>query len=201
MTPYLTNVEVFPIARGFLSGRGANSTSQFGEDGLIQACLEKFDSVNQWCFEVGAHDGLFFSNTHRMRCEGWNAVLIEADPDLYTRLCEQKSERVQCVNETIGPESLDRILFESGAPSDLDVGVIDIDGQDYWVWDGMESYQPRLMLVEFEYGSDNASFSVPAIGGPGQANYQAIKQLGIEKGYTPLAKTTVNLLFVKSELL
>lgn len=204
MVPYASNLEVFAPAGEFLAGRGANATSQFGCDGLIEACLEKFGATNRWCFEVGANDGLFFSNTHRLRCDGWNAVLIESDPFAFGRLCDQRSSQVFCIHEKIGPASLDRILADCGAPKNLDLGVIDIDGQDYWAWNGLINYRPRLMLVEFDYGTDGPEGMgnwIPRIGGEGQATFQAMKLLGESKGYTALAKTTVNLLFVLTELL
>lgn len=204
MVPYTANMEFICPESAFLVGRGANSTSQFGEDGLIEACLERFGTENRWCFEVGANDGLFFSNTHRLRCCGWDAVLIESDPYSFGRLCDQRSENVRVVHKTIGPSDLDDILGAAGAPLDMDLGVIDIDGQDYHAWAGMERFKPRLMLVEFDYGSEVLSDRkdwVPEIGGAGQATYSAIKRLGESKGYTAIAKTTVNLLFVKSELL
>lgn len=198
MVPYNSNVVAFVP---WLKGHGANATSQFGEDGLVEACLEHFGTTNRWCFEVGASDGLALSNTHRLRCAGWSAVLIESDPFAFGRLCDQRSDKVACIHETIGPESLDRILADNGCPVDLDFGSLDIDGQDWWCWDGMKRFRPRLMLVEFEYLSEGHAPSVPKLGGPGQANYKAIEQLGISKGYTPLAKTNVNLLFCKTELL
>lgn len=200
MTPFNKHIVTYPAGE-FLAGRGGDETSQFGEDGLLAACLERFGCENKWCFEVGASDGLFLSNTHWMRCAGWNAVLIESNPDKFIELCVQRSDRVRCVHETIGPESLDRILDQSGAPVAIDVGVIDIDGQDYWAWDGMRWFRPRLMLVEFDYGSDDQPAVIPDLGGPGQASLKAIEQLGISKGYTPLAKTLVNLLFARTDIL
>lgn len=202
MVPYLTNVALLCPQAEFLRDRAANTTSQFGEDGLIAACLEKFGVVNQWCFEVGAHDGLFFSNTHRLRCEGWNAVLIEADAGHYAKLVSQSSDKVRCVRRQIGPKCLDEIMGACGAPQDMDLGIIDIDGQDYWAWDGMRKCQPRLMLVEFDYGSEDEGVRVPILGAAeGQASYRAILQLGENKGYVPLARTTVNILFAKAALL
>ena len=200
MTPYSTHLVVFPPGE-FLAGRGANETSQFGEDGILSACIERFGTANKWCFEVGAHDGLFFSNTYRFRRDGWNQVLIESDPEAYGRLTTQASATVRCVQEKIGPDSLDRILSDAGAPKDLDLGVIDIDGQDWWCWRGMRQFKPRIMLVEFAYTSDDLPVWVPELNGEGQASFAAIKMLGELKGYTPLAKTLVNLLFVKTELL
>ncbi len=200
MVPYSSNLELFPSGE-FLAGRGANHSSQFGEDGLIEACLERFGAENKWCFEVGANDGLFFSNTFRLRCDDWHSVLIESDGPAFEKLQAIQSERARCVHERIGPGSLDRILAEHGAPEALDLGVIDIDGQDWWAWDGMKRFRPRLMLVEFEYGSNANEAWKPELNGTGQANLKAIEALGRSKGYEPLATTTVNMLFVKRELL
>ncbi len=181
-----------------VQGRGRNDFTQYGEDGLIEAAFEKFGIANEWCFEVGAADGVFYSNTLRLRNAGWSAVLIEAGADQFAKLSEFASWRVRTIHETIGPASLDRILRESNAPRQLDLGVIDIDGQDWWAWDGMQEFRPRLMLVEF---FPREGSPVPDLGGEGQASMEPIVQLGISKQYTPLVATHVNVLFVANEVL
>ncbi len=200
MLPYPDGIETFP-GGGFLKDRSGNETSQFGEDGLIAAALEKFGICNQWCFEVGAADGLFFSNTKSLRDRGWFAVLIEGNSEQYEKLAAFASDRVFTIHKTISQDSLDTILATCDAPPDLDFGVIDIDGQDYWAWRGLKQFQPRLMLLEFRYKSEHDEPDIPEIGGKGQANYKAILTLGREKGYSPLAKTHCNILFCRSELL
>lgn len=201
MVPVTDGIEVFHPAASFLAGRGANFSSQFGEDGLVEACLERFGVSNQWCFEVGAADGLFFSNTLRLRDKGWHAVLIEGDAELYDKLRTLQSERVHTVAKRITSRSLDQILSQCGAPTDLDFGVIDIDGQDYWAWDGLRQFRPKLMLVEFAYTSEKQGEFVPELDGAGQAFYQSILRLGSEKQYTALAKTHCNILFVDSGIM
>lgn len=182
----------------WLLGRAANVTSQFGEDGLIAAALDRFGITNRWCFEVGAHDGLFYSNTKVLRDDGWDSVLIESDDGRYARLAKLADDRTRCIHETVGPHSLDRILKECGAPCDLDFGCIDIDAQDYWVWDGMKLYRPRLMLVEFERSEVQY---IPDFGATtGQATLEPILKLGMHKGYMPLAITEVNVLFSREDL-
>ena len=200
MVPYSDGVRILCDRASFLSGCGRNYTSQFGEDGLIEVALEEFGAVNRWCFEVGAADGILLSNTHRLRGFGWRAVLIEGDEKNFAELEKQKSHTTFCVHEKIGRESLDRILKECGAPVDLDFGSIDIDGQDYWAWKGLEEYRPRLMLVEFDYASEAGPVVIPGEGKIGQASYAAILELGKEKGYAALAKTNCNILFCQSEL-
>lgn len=195
----LNHVKVLSGAQ-WLEGRQRNDTSQFGEDGLIEAVFDRIGTTNQWCFEVGAADGLFFSNTKRLRDAGWSAVLIEADPLKANECRKFENQRVQVVQQKIGANSLDHILDGCAAPIRLDLGVIDIDGQDYWAWNGLKSYRPRVMLVEFMYLNENfqdAEF-IPPLNGEGQAGLDAIMKLGIEKGYTPVARTYCNLLFVDS---
>jgi hypothetical protein len=120
-------------------------------------------------------------------------VLIEAEAEHYEKLRLLASEKVFTVPRRIAHNSLDGILRNCGAPADMDLGVIDIDGMDYWAWHGLRDFRPRLMLVEFAYRSEDEPEFVPV--NEGQANYKAILRLGIEFGYEPLAKTQCNLLF------
>lgn len=187
----------------WLSGRESNITSQFGEDGLIAATLGRLGSINRWCFEVGANDGEFYSNVNALWRTGWDAVLIESESEPFAKLQHYASQHVRCIQAKVGPDSLDQILSAAGAPTDMDLGVIDVDGQDYWVWKGMEKYRPRIMLVEFAHRAENSIAYIPACGDESnrQASYAAILELGHSKGYVALAKTCVNLLFARKELL
>ena len=193
----LQHVAILDESARWLLGRQRNDTSQFGEDGLIQAVLERTGETNRWCFEVGAADGLFYSNTKRLRDDGWNAVLIEAE-EMHAAKCRQfENDKVHVVNERIGSESLDAILARCGSPDQPDLGVLDIDGQDYWVWKRLK-HRPRVMLVEYMYVNNNFTdpHFVPAEGGKGQAGLEAVIALGISKRYLPLASTYCNVLFV-----
>jgi len=181
----------------FLRHQGLNWTSQFGEDGYIEKALERIGIKNQWCFEVGAADGLYLSNTNRLRSWGWRAVLIESNNKHFDFLRSYESDKVHCFHETVGMRTLDAILSCTSAPRDLDLGVIDIDGQDYWVWDDMQTFKPRLLLIEFSpYGSPD---DLPGIWKAGQAGINPILALGKTKGYLPLVQTYCNVLFVRED--
>lgn len=183
----------------WLEGRARNDTSQFGEDGLIEAALARLGEKNRWCFEVGAADGLMFSNTKRLRDAGWCAVLIEGDPTSFDKCRKFETLRVQVVQERITPNSLDNILNGRGAPIRLDLGVIDIDGQDFWAFHDM-TFRPRVMLVEFARVERPI---IPPRGGhanEGQAGLLHIEALARVKGYVPLCATHVNLLMVREDV-
>lgn len=185
----------------WLSGKERNVSSQFGEDGLIAAALSRIGITNRWCFEVGANDGLFYSNTKALRDAGWNAILIEAEATHYAQLQQFATEHVHCLHAKVGAERpLDDILASYGAPHDLDFGVIDVDGQDYWIWSAMMTYVPRLMLVEFCPKSGDIIPDMGDMSGR-QATLSPILALGKTKGYHAVAQTQVNVVFVRNDLI
>ena len=132
--------------RDWLRERASNTYTQFGEDGLIAACLEKIGETNRHCFEIGAADGRFFSNTLRLREDGWRAVLIEAGREQYEKLQNEFGSTSICIHETC--TDLDATLVTTGIDHAPDLGIIDIDGQDYWLWHDLRKIRPRVMLVE-----------------------------------------------------
>lgn len=181
-----------------LRGRAANVYSQYGEDGLIHAVLREIGYTNRWCFEIGAADGVFYSNTKHLRDNQWSAVLIEKCIDQYEKLLQYESHRVLCIHEDC--RDLDSVLTGLDEfPYEPDFGCIDIDGQDYWLWHDMQLIRPRVVLIEFHW-ADGDTFIPPR--NPdmrAQAGEQAVRDLGRNKGYVCVAKTHVNLLFVDAD--
>jgi hypothetical protein len=183
----------------FLAGCGANRYSQFGEDGLIAATFAAIGIKNQWCFEIGAADGYFYSNSLQWRESGWNAVLIESSDTEFEKLKDYESKQCICIHETCS--NLDDTLASTPIPAEPDLGIIDIDGQDYWLWHDLKDYTPRVMLVEFHWSMGHDY--IPPRGGEyrQQAGETSLRRLAADKGYTVVAKTHVNLLCVRSECL
>lgn len=175
--------------------------SQSYEDGLIDACLDHYGVHNEWCFEVGAGDGKSISNTLRLRELGWHALLVEKSPKEYAELVKHQSMEVHTFLTEADAGSLETMLRSVDAPIDLDLGVIDIDGNDYWMWHDMHAFRPRLMLIEFGYFTDPDFLPKPGEGCVGfQAGFNQILALGEMKKYVPVANTMCNLLFARWDL-
>jgi len=180
----------------WLEGRASNTYTQFGEDGLIAACLEKIGETNRQSFEIGAADGRFFSNTLRLREQGWRAVLIESDRDKYDALQRDFGTNQVCLHETC--TDLDATLIPTAIHHAPDLGVIDVDGQDYWLWHDLRKIRPRIMLVEIYPPDPNREPPKRGAGPDQQAGLFAIRNLGESKGYTLVATTHCNALFVET---
>ena len=58
-------------------------------------------------------------------------------------------------------------LERGNAPRSLDLAIIDVDGQDYWLFNSLLKHRPQVVMVEYD---PNAPVDfVPPINGEGQA--------------------------------
>jgi hypothetical protein len=191
----------------WLSRHSSNVTSTGGEDGIIAKALSLLPERNFWCVEFGAWDGKFASNTYALiASQDYRAVLIEANPDRFRELekTHGAAGRHVLVNASVGfskSDSLDVLLSRCDIPKEFDLLSIDIDGNDYYAWEAVEKYRPKLVIIEFNPTFANPMLYVqkkePSIGQG--ASPASLVELGRRKGYELIASTSLNLLFVASE--
>ena len=197
--------------RNFCPDRNA---SQGGEDGIIQEIFRRL-SVSRGTFvEFGAWDGILFSNTYALVKKGWDGLYIEGDPKKFKKLRRNMAaySRIRTLCRYVGCEGqgrLDHILAQADIPKDFDFLSIDIDGNDYWIFQSLTQFHPRVIVVEYNANFGPAeSKSIPY--NPRHqwdgtmffgASAAALYQLARAKGYTPVAYTRlVNLFFVRNDL-
>lgn len=175
---------------------------QHEEDRVLARIIESIGETNRWCFEVGANDGDYISNTKYFRERGWDCVLIDSQPN--NKLSALANDKTHIVFADITKRPLDVVLAEVGAPVDIDIASIDIDGQDYWVWDAMKVYRPRVVVIEFGYrGGDYIAPKGTAFedcGGCNQTSFEPIRKLGESKGYRFIEKNGINAFFVRDDI-
>lgn len=182
--------------------------SQFGEDGVIEKIFEIIGTKNKWCVEFGAGDGKQNSNTWNLiNNEEWSAVLIEANRSEFAKLKKRYfgAANVFLFNamvECSGRNALDEILSRITIPRDFDFLSIDIDGHDYWVWDSVKKYSPRVVMIEFNRSiSANFEFVQPKDEKiRSGSSLLSFKKLGESKGYKLIYVYAANAIFVKKDL-
>lgn len=194
----------------WLAEKRYNKFSQWGEDGLLEAIFDRIGTANKWVMECGAADGIFFSNSRKLIEEGWSAVLGEYDLAQFRKAEKLYSDNpnvhVRCgravsVISFAGQNqefTLDRLMENVGAPLDIDLAVIDVDSTDYWLFNSLLKYRPRVVMIEYDPAAEKDF--IPPQDGEGQAGLNAICALGIGKYYWPVAITQTNVIFVPQEL-
>lgn len=118
--------------------------SQGGEDGVIARIFARIGTRNRRFVEFGAWDGQHWSNTANLRLHaGWTGLLIDRDG--------ARRNEALVVADTITAENVNEVFARHGVPHDLDLLSMDIDGNEYWVWQALR-YRPRLVVVEYNMG-------------------------------------------------
>jgi hypothetical protein len=184
-----------------------NVNSQYGEDGIIREILRRMNRAREpgvrHCVEFGAWDGIHLSNTYNLIArQNYHAVLIEADPIKFRALSQNIPESsVVKINTFVtfdGATTLDNILSGTDISEDFDLLSIDIDGNDYHVFESLTRYRPRLVCIEFNPTIPNAVDYVQPRDFRVQrgASARAIATLGARKGYAVVAATYCNLLLL-----
>jgi methyltransferase FkbM-like protein len=191
-----------------LASFARNITSQNGEDGMLDEIFRRIGEGNGWCLEVGAWDGEHFSNTCAFwRDRGWSAALVECNDESFAGLKEKTRAfpKVHAFHRRLtisGPNSLEAILQEAGAPQDIDLVSIDVDGNDYHIFGSLQKFVPRVVVLEHNPTIPPEVEVVQKPDAPRArfgASAGALVDLARRKGYGLAASTWCNCIFVREE--
>ena len=186
--------------------------SQNGEDGILAEILARIGVGERFFVEFGVESAREGNCVYLADVVGWRGLFMECDEDFSVALQEKYrgSDRVRTMRAMVTPENVEK-LFEAGrVPPEPDVLSIDVDGGDYWIWNSIEGYRPRVLVIEYNSALDpNRQLVQPAElrgGWDGTAYFGAslgaLRVLGERKGYR-LVHTElcgVNAFFVREDL-
>jgi len=177
--------------------KGYSVYSQYGEDGIIQYLIDVLQLSNKQCCEIGM-SGIVFSNTYNLvENYNWYGVYVEKNKEELDTV--KLGIHINLEVEKTGINSIDNILKNTKLDKNFDILSIDIDGIDYYIWDGLSTYEPNVVIIEInpflgydvDYINRGSIFS---------SSFKSVVELGNRKGYT-LVCMTGNLIFVKTNLL
>ena len=181
-------------------------TSQFGEDGVIEKIFKTIGEGKRWCVEFGAGNGKYRSNTWNLIANcGWSGVEIESNYAEYKELIKNHSaHNIFSFNTLVSfrePDSLDSILKRTSIPRNFDFLCIDVDGNDYHIWESLKGYEPRVVMIEYNktIPADIVFIQPRDMSIRWGSSLAAMVKLGKTKGYELVYAYSVNAIFVKRE--
>ena len=130
--------------------------SQNGEDGALAEILRRTGAPTRFFVEFGVESGTEGNCVYLADVAGWHGLFMEADDDMYGKLERKYAGQpvVQTAQAMVTPENIEELLREAAVPPEPDVLSIDVDGQDYWIWEAIQSYRPRVVIVEYNSALD-----------------------------------------------
>jgi len=135
--------------------------SQNDEYGLTFSLLRRIGMESRRFIELGC--GVRGGNSAFLVQEmGWDGIMIDADESRVRRVARRFGPRVTALADWVTCENINDLLETHGFSGEVDVLSIDIDGNDYWIWDAIDVCTARLVIIEYNsaFGAD-AAVAVP----------------------------------------
>jgi hypothetical protein len=182
-----------------------NIYSAEGEDGILEEIFNILNIKNGFFCEFGAWDGIVGSNTRAFLEKKWKGVYIESDYSKFLE-CQKNTknynDNVVCINSSVSHENetskLDYLLKDTFLPKDFDLLSIDIDSSDYQIWESLENYKPKLVIIEIDSRHDENAESIYNFNEK-TTSFKSMLQLATKKDYKLLCSTG-NMFFLRNDI-
>jgi hypothetical protein len=210
--------QVDAIPSRALEDREFTVFSQAGEDGIIHHLVRTVRPGRKVFVEFGVENYRQANTRFLALNDGWSGLVMDSDAlsvqqirsdPIYWRC------NIKAVHAFATRENINDLLTEHGVTGEIGLLSIDIDGNDYWVWDAVDVVQPAIVVIEynFRFGPDR-SVTIPydpafdrRAAHPSRiyfgASLRALTGLGERKGYAFVGcnRFGVNAFFVRGDLL
>ena len=182
--------------------------SQWGQDGVLEKIFDIIGTTDKYFVEFGSSgNDSGMGNTAYLRRRGFDGLLMDGSERPYNNDVTDKRYEVKI--EFITASNINQLFEKYNVPKEFDFLSIDIDGQDFHVWNRLENYSPRVVSVEMCYhiapGNDKVMKLDDNWIWPGNhlsgASVTALKKLANKKGYSLVATCMSDAIFVRNDLL
>lgn len=174
--------------------------SQAGDDGIIQSLIKALEIQDeQKTFIEFGVQSYWESNTHFLLVnDNWSGFVMDGDAEAMDNLKKSvlcQKYNLTCKQAFITRDNINQLIAESGFNKNVGILSIDIDGNDYWIWEEISIIDPLIVIIEYNhrlgpsrsctipYQADfvrtNAHYSNIYYG----ASLTALVKLGKRKGY------------------
>jgi len=182
--------------------------SQWGQDGVVEKIFDVIGTTNHYFVEFGSSgNDKGMGNTAYLRRRGFDGLLMDGSERPYGNDVEDKRYKVQI--EFIKASNINQLFQKYSVPAEFDFLSIDIDGQDFHVWNNLQGYSPRVVSIEMNYHMPPGMDKVMPLDDDwvwkgnemAGASVTALKKLGNKKGYGLVATCMSDAIFVRNDLL
>ena len=135
--------------------------SQWGEDGIIQRLVKVTPIAEPTFIEFGVEDFHESNCRFLLMKDNWRGFVIDGSSANIKALKKAPffwRRQLQALHARVTRENIEALLAQSGFGPDLGILSIDLDGIDYFVLEAIESFQPRILICEYNalFGPERA---------------------------------------------
>jgi DNA-binding protein H-NS len=126
--------------------------SQADEDGIIEEIFKRIGTTNKIFVEFGVEIGEE-NNTRYLLEQGWTGLWIEsfsyyAEEIRQRRVQEIAEGRLKFIEAKATAENINNLIESVGITDEIDLLSVDIDSNDYQVYEAISVINPRVLCIE-----------------------------------------------------
>jgi hypothetical protein len=201
-----------------ISETGYRVFSQFEEDGKLMFIFSIIGMENKIFVEFGSDDGVNSNSANLYFNFGWYGLFIDGNPKsikrgkkFFDKYPHPWHYKPKFVCSMVKRDNINELIENAGFKGEIGLLSIDIDGNDYWIWDAITVVQPKVVIIEThnEFGMNDIVVPYdPDYFYPGKhpiyhgASPVAMQKLAARKGYRLVGANDMgfNLIFVRNGL-
>ena len=139
---------------------GRKMFSQSDEDGIIVEIFNRIGTTSKTFVEFGCGAGME-NNTYALLFQNWSGLWIDGSPKNIGKIRRGLPETIasgqlKVVESFITKDNINDLISANITDKEIDLLSVDIDGNDYFVWDAITCTSPRVLIMEY-----NAKFVPP----------------------------------------
>ncbi len=140
--------------------------SQGGEDGIIQWLIARVPIEERSFIEFGVESYMEANTRFLLINDDWKGLVIDGNKTNVDRIVSDGvahgSHNLTAICAFVTRENVNDLFQKNGFSGDIGLLSIDVDGNDYWLWDAIDVVKPRIVICEYNgtFGPD-ASVTVP----------------------------------------
>jgi hypothetical protein len=191
--------------------------SQWGEDGLIQRLVRQVPIAQRIFVEIGVENYQEANTRFLLMHDHWSGLAMDGSKkniDAIQRDPLYWNYNLKALWAWASRGNINRLLGEQGLKGEIGLLSIDIDGNDYWLWEALTQVRPAIVIIEYNarFGPDRAvavryderfeRLKAHPSGIYYGASLKALHQLGTSKGYDLVGCNQAgnNAFFVRSDV-
>jgi len=126
--------------------------SQFGDDGIIQYLVHRLQPLPETFVEFGAENYRESNTRFLLVNNNWRGLVLDGDENSINYIQQDEiywRHTLTARHAFITRENINELLQEAGFAGEIGLLSIDIDGNDYWVWEKVAIIDPVIVIIEY----------------------------------------------------
>ena len=126
--------------------------SQWGEDGIIDHLVRSIPINNKSFVEFGVETYVEANTLFLLKQRNWRGLVIDgsqANIQAIKRSSTYWKYDLQAICSFITTDNINHLIQSSGLHGDIGILSVDVDGNDYWIWQAVECISPRIVIAEY----------------------------------------------------